>query len=65
MHLSQWGEVGLITHTPFVYDQSPYGLTRPNGQSLIRARRHIIKLDSGLLIRYLDLGLRLDHDPGG
>ena len=27
------------------------------GQSLIRALRHIIEFDSGLLIRHLDLGL--------
>jgi hypothetical protein len=33
------------------------GLQRPIGQSLIRALRHIIEFDSGLLIRQFDLQL--------
>jgi hypothetical protein len=36
-------------------DRSAKGLKRPIGQSLIRALRHIIEFDSGLLIRHLDL----------
>jgi hypothetical protein len=35
-----------------------FGLNRPIGQSLIRALRHIIEFDSGLLIRLSDLRLR-------
>ena len=47
--------VGLIIPTPLVCDQSLGGLKRPNGQSLIRGHRHIIKFDSGLLVTHLDL----------
>lgn len=64
MHLCRWGEVVIVQLNAPVLDRSSFGLKRPNGQSLIRALRHIINFDSGLLIRHLDLGLRLDDDPG-
>jgi hypothetical protein len=51
------GGVGFSNRHSAVRDQSLVGLKRPNGQSLIRARRHIIEFDSGLLIRHLDLRL--------
>ena len=59
--LPEWRGVDLITHTPIV--TRVFTSQRPNGQSLIRARRHIIKFDSGLLISTWISGLRLDYDP--
>jgi hypothetical protein len=40
--------------TPW-FTRVQFGLNRPIGQSLIRALRHIIKFDSGLLIKSSDL----------
>ena len=54
---SMWGGLMLFNPHDRCRDQSLGGLKRPNGQSLIRALRHIIKFDSGLLIRHLDLRL--------
>ena len=41
--------------TPVVCTRALFGLNRPVGQSLIRALRHIIEFDSGLLIKSSDL----------
>ena len=41
----------MISALPQLAHQSPVGLKRPIGQSLIRALRHIVEFDSGLLIR--------------
>jgi hypothetical protein len=52
------GEVELFNRiTPIVFTRVLFGLNRPIGESLIRALRHIIEFDSGLLIRHLDLRL--------
>ena len=55
MHLTT--EPGRPDVRPHLWysDRSAKGLERPIGQSLIRALRHIIEFDSGLLIRHLDL----------
>jgi len=43
------------TFRPVVCARVLFGLNRPIGQSLIRALRHIIKFDPGLLIKSSDL----------
>jgi hypothetical protein len=42
-------------HAPLFVTRVLFGLSRPIGQSLIRALRHIIEFDSGLLIKSSDL----------
>jgi hypothetical protein len=46
---------GFFFHAAQLVHQSPVGLKRPNGQSLICALRHIVKFDSDLLIRHSGL----------
>ncbi len=59
---SPLNQVGQYVRPHLWYsDRSAKGLQRPIGQSLIRALRHIIEFDSGLLITWIS-GLRLDHD---
>jgi hypothetical protein len=42
-----------------------FGLDRPIGKSVIRALRHTIEFDSGLLIRHLDLQHRDQRQSAG